>query len=233
MFLLNEGRHVLPIPTQTLQPQQLDDIMTTVSRMKRSDPMVTFVQHCRAASRAFQMEANPALAVLEAHISSEVLFNSVLQMMAWEAGVEPERAAEWFDEPLSKRLRTRYAPFVGGDWNTFGGGAIGEWARYVRDLRDKIAHRGYWPSAQEAWRALQTMDAVEAFVKSRLIERRNDHPRTTLLVAGTPGIRKAGKYTGKIKSFVETVADVEPDWLQSYGIWMDKFWGARAKSKVL
>jgi hypothetical protein len=227
----NVGAHVIPRATGELGEDDMNRLMTVISRAKRLDPVAPFVQHARASRRAFWMQADYGATVIEAHISSEVFLDSVLLLMAWEEGTAPEEASEWFDEWLSKRIRTRYGPRLGGNWNTHDSKSlVGQWAERVQGLRNRVAHRGYWPSEQEAYECLQARDQLEDFIKERLAARRTKYQRTTLLVLGMPGLKRLGVYSGRIKKFVETEAGAEPDWLADYRNWANEFDTYRAQS---
>jgi len=231
LYLPNIGPHVVPTPTGTLDETHRGPMMITLSRMTRGDPTAIFAEHARRAWRAYWMEGDYGAVLIQTHISAEVLLDAVLLMMAWEEGTLPSEAADWFNIGLSRRLRTFYPPRLGGNWNTQDpNSVIGEWAHDVRDLRNQVAHRGYWPTPEEARRALQTADKVEDFVKDRLAAKRNKYPRTTLLVLGLPGLERLRLYAGQIKKFAETVADKEPDWLESYGHWAQEVEGHRARA---
>lgn len=231
LYQPNVGRHLLPVPVGQLSSAEVNSLMTFVARMKRGDPGSVFVQHARACRRAFYIEGDFAGTVVEAHISGEVFLDAILLMMAWEEGTSPEDAANWFDEGLSKRIRTHYGARLGGNWNTQDSASVlGQWAQKVRDIRNRSLHRGYWPSENEAYESVTSMDNLEMFVKDRLAERRNVYPRTTLLVLGRPGLEQRGVYRGKIKEFVETRAAIEPDWLNAYREWADAFDSLRAKT---
>lgn len=231
LYLANIGPHVVPTPTGTLDETHREPMLITLSRMKKGDPTAIFAEHARTAWRAYWMEGDYGAVLIQTHISTEVLLDAVLLMMAWEEGTLPSEAADWFNIGLSRRLRTFYPPRLGGNWNTQDpNSVIGEWAHDVRDLRNQVAHRGYWPTPEEARRALQTADKVEDFVKDRLAAKRNKYPRTTLLVLGLPGLERLRLYAGQIKKFAETVADKEPDWLESYGHWAQEVEGHRARA---
>jgi hypothetical protein len=231
LYLPNVGPHAIPAPTGTLDETHREPLGITLMRMTKGDPTAIFAEHARTAWRAFWMEGDHAAAAIEAHISTEVLLDAVLLMMAWEQGTSPSEAAAWFDIGLSRRLRTFYAPRLGGNWRTqTPNSVIGEWAHHVRDLRNQVAHRGYWPTLDEARRALETADKLEDFVKNRLGAKRNKYPRTTLLVLGRPGLGRLGLYAGQIKKFAETVANKEPDWLESYGHWAEEVEVHRARA---
>jgi hypothetical protein len=231
LYLPNIGSHAIPAPTGTLDETHRAPFGITLMRMKRGDPTTIFAEHARTAWRAYWMEGDYAAAVVETHISTEVLLDAILLMMAWEEGTSPSEAAGWFDIGLSRRLRTFYPPRLGGDWNTRDpNSVIGEWARDVRDLRNQVVHRGYWPTEEEASRAVQTAEKVEDFVKGCLAAKRNKYPRTTLLVLGRPGLQRLGLYAGQIKKFAETVANKEPDWLESYGHWAQEVEMHRARA---
>jgi hypothetical protein len=159
-------------------------------------------------------------AVVSAQTGMEVLLDGLLALMLWEEGVTPEDAAAgpFSDIGFEKRVRTHFHRRLGGNWSTTGRGVMSEWAREVARMRGRVVHSGYRPSANEARRALDITVRVDAFIRKRVMERRNVYPRTTLLLLGRPGLERAGVWRGRIKEFAER-ADLEPDWIASFAAW--------------
>jgi len=224
LYMPHHYLHKFPTPTGTMEDSKAEDFFTIISRMRQGDPFMPFSEHARACYRALEMRGDFEMVVIHAHVATETLFNSMLLMMAWEEGLDPQTAAEWFDEGLSKRLRTHYAARLGGSWDTTNPRtSIGKWAKDLRDTRDRVMHTGQHPNEIEAMHAVWAMNETEEFLKKRLSQNRLRYPRTTLMLLGVPGLRRLGAYVGKIVRFVERVAPVEGDWMESYSRWVDVF----------
>jgi hypothetical protein len=216
LFLVNTGQQHFAASPKLIPQDKLDETMLVLRRARREDPFTTSVRNRWSSDRALHVEGDASGAVVTAAIASEVLFNTVLLSMAWEEGMSASDAAIWFRESLPKRLRTHYGKRLGGNWDTYAGTtAMGKWYRELYQCRNRVVHTGHLPSMNEAKAAVEARDAAEEFVVSRLVDGRNRHPRTVLMVSGIPGLQRRGLYSGQIKRFVERYADSESDWIAS------------------
>lgn len=221
----------IPRDVHELSASDFERMLVHLSRAEENDPFATYTERARACQRAIYTEPDYVTAAIEAQLASEFLFDALLLVMAWEEGVKPDDAARWFAEPLSRRIRKHYRPRLGGSWETKNARTvIGRWARYTRDLRNRVAHAGYRPSELDAVRSWDAFGALEGYLKNRLASKRNAYPRTTLLLIGTPGLQRRGLYSGAIVRFVNTVASTEPYWLMSFSTWATEFERARTRS---
>jgi hypothetical protein len=224
LFRVSMGTRHLPLATGDLTKEQVTGMMTSLSRMKRRDPTAVFALWARAATRSHWIDGDYSSTIIQAHISSEVLLDSLLLLLAWEERVEPSVAAEWFDHQLAKRVRTYYHPRLAGSWDTTQTKSpVGRWSEFVRLPRNRIVHSGIWPSRAEGFAALEANHALEQFLKARVGVARNKYPRTALILLGTPGLAKRGLLKGRIKKFMDDTADTEPDWFDSFAKWTDLF----------
>lgn len=226
LLLLNRG-YSLSSPTESLSEDQLADFDLYLELLKRRNPFLTFSEWARAARQAFYVDGDYATTVINAHIAGEVLFDTTLLMMAWEEETPREEAANWFESALAKRLRTYYAPRLGGAWDTRMPKTVsGRWTMRVSDVRNRLVHSGYRPTELEALTALDLFDEVVEFVKGRLVVQRDKYPRTTLMLLGQPGLERREAYKGKIKNFVENRAGREEAWIESYLQWFESSGGS-------
>jgi hypothetical protein len=224
LFRANMGTRHLPVATGDLTKEETSGMMISLSRMKRRDPTAVFALWARAATRSYWIDGDYSSTIIQAHISSEVLLDSLLLLLAWEDGLEPSVAAEWFDHQLAKRVRTYYHPRLAGSWDTTQTtNSVGRWSEFVRLPRNRIVHSGNWPNRSEALTALEANQDLEQFVKDRVGAARNRYPRTSLILLGTPGLEKRGLLKGGIKKFIDNTADNEPNWFDSFAKWTDLF----------
>jgi hypothetical protein len=218
----------LPVGEELLDLSQMQKVLLTHTLRMRGNPFVTYSLRSTEASSALSRYGNAADAVIRAQMSFEVLIDGLLACMLWEEGVDPIDAAQrFFVEGLTKRVRTHYAPRLGGNWSTEGGGPMAQWSENVHQLRGRVVHANYVPTRVEAGRALDAMEVVDSFVRERLVARRAKYKRTTLMLLGRPGLEKRGAWSGQIRRFAETRAGSEPDWLASLSEWRTRLNGAR------
>lgn len=224
MFRANDGASSIARISENIEPELLNKVLIFLSRLKRRDPFLAYTERMRSSRRAHWYKGDYLTTVIDTHTAAEVLFDTLLLLMAWEEKVRPEEAAAWFNERQAKRLRTHYGPRLGGDWNTNSAtGVIGRWARDVRDVRDACLHKGQVPSDVQARVAIECMESVDAFVREHLSQSAHKYPRTTMLLLGKPGLERLGKFEGFIEQFAKTNAYSEPDWITWYRTWADDF----------
>jgi hypothetical protein len=206
-----------------VEEADLSKVVVNLSRIKQGDPFQAASEQFYRARRAYWVEGDFAATVSAAYTAGEVLLNSLLLLLEWEKGTARAVTKAWFEEQgLTKRLRTYYHPSLGGSWDPKNStGMIGKWMA-LAELRGRVVHAGYWPTEQEAEAALEMMGGLSDFVKGRLAIRLEAHPRTALLLLGEPGLRRLGKWRGKIKRFVEEEAGAEDPWIASFREWLNE-----------
>lgn len=202
-------------------------------RYRGGHPLIAYSERGLEARIAFDEFGDYANCVIQAQTAMEVLFDGLLSLLLWEEGQDPEAVAtDIFSESLHKRIRTRFPPRLGGDWNTRGQGVIGRWAQLLVPLRNRIVHAAHRPSREEAMEALQVMREVDEFVRQRVVDRRTKYMRTALMFLGRPGLEHFGVWSGRIKKFVEEEADKEPNWLETFREWQQQVLAARQRVSV-
>lgn len=229
LFLANLGEQHFAISHTPLTSEETNDVMIRVSRARSGDPFMTARRSQWESDHAFLIEKDTASAVVNAAVSSEVLFNAVLQSMVWEEGDrDAQRVANWFRESLVKRLKTYYAPRLGGNWNMDDpSSALHSWKVNLQDCRNRVVHSGIIPSDSDARAALDAHHAAEEYLVNRLIEKRNAYPRTTLMLSGIQGLQRRDLFKGKI-AVVANEAPPHNAWLVELRTWMDE-----VESKIL
>jgi hypothetical protein len=166
----------------------------------------------RQALVASNFEGDTRLAALLAGLSAESLLDDLLLHLLWDEGLTPEDALPLWKPGLDNRVRSDYHQRIGGNWDTTGSGAIGNWSTCVADLRHRVVHGTYIPTRSEARRAIVVVDELMRFLCDRLAKHEvlRTYPRTALVLAGQPGLEKRGAVTKRIRTLqVETT---EPTW---------------------
>lgn len=210
----------IPRDVADLPPEDFKSMLLLLDRHESGDPFQLFVQHSFACHRAIFIQPDYATAAIEAQLASEFFLDALLLVMAWEEGVKAADAAKWFKESLTRRIRKHYGPRLGGSWNPQDRRTvIGKWARHTRDLRNRVAHAGHHPTEQEVVYSQGAFSLLENYGKNRLLSKRNKYPRTTLMLLGAPGLKRRGLLSGRMKHFVDHIADSEPSWSASYLAW--------------
>ncbi|MDP8931902.1 MAG: hypothetical protein M3O70_25865 [Actinomycetota bacterium] len=210
---------------EILDDERLARLRVYLDRLRAGDPLVLFSERMLNARIALWQTGDYGDAAVQAALACEVLLDAVLGLMLWEEQlVAPDEqiAAAIFGVPLKSRVRREYHPRLGGDWSLTDGGSVATWDEQVARLRGRVVHRGYRPTQDEAYAAVEEASgALLDFVKGRLAERVRTYPRTSLLLLGEPGLRRLGAWNA-IERFAQEVADTEPLWLLSYRDWRNR-----------
>jgi hypothetical protein len=191
--------------------EKILELSVRAEMAKRGDPR--FVSHERVlkAMQSLYIEGDPAGAVIECHTASEIFFNTLLIALAWEEitfhdqpVLSIEEVARWFTlrSTLSTRLHKYFHPRLDGCWDPAAEKCpLYDWTQSVAVLRNKTVHGGYRPTENEARRALQVFESVQAWTFDLLCrdQNRGAYPRTALVVMGKPGLEKRGVFTKKMR----------------------------------
>ena len=226
VFMANSGEHVMPFSVGALTDNEIESMAQFISRTRRGDPLSVFAQHSRSAGRAFYVDADFASTVVWAHTSAEVLLDTILLMLAWEEQLAPGDVAAWFGKGLLDRVKRRYHSRLKGTWDVSNSETVpGRWVSRVHRLRNSVVHQGYQPTEREAQQALEMGPELEEHIKLLLIDGWRTYPQTMLLVLGTPGLERRGRWRGKLREYAEAKLDdpdLQEDWLALFVAWSER-----------
>ncbi|KPI02418.1 hypothetical protein OV450_4668 [Actinobacteria bacterium OV450] len=121
---------------------------------------------------------------------------------------------------LATRVKTQYAPRLGGEWDPRRPGTLHDWTHAVAAVRNRVVHRGYRPTYRETETALAAADALLGFIKSRLAQRVARYPRTALLTLGEPGLRRLGGWS-RASAYLDDPQQVPDLWFAEFTAWRE------------
>jgi hypothetical protein len=168
-------------------PRELDAETTqTMSDIIRGQaqrhPIAPYLELAAESRRAFDREGDYRSAVIYLHTAGEVLLDSVLAALLWEAGRTPEEAARRFVErSLAGRLKSQYREHLKGNWSLEDKGKLATWYTTVSRLRNRCAHGGYQPTHEEVHAAQEAHDGLRQFVIERLVAAKARFPKAAAL----------------------------------------------------
>ncbi|MFE5517336.1 hypothetical protein ACFQ9Q_06305 [Streptomyces virginiae] len=210
-----------------LDEDQLTRLNGHLQRLWDGSPLELAMERATEARRAFRRDGDYRNAVVQAAMFAEIVLTSTLSLMLWEEQLEVpsvEQAVAVFDFSrgggLATRVKTEYAPRLGGDWNRTLPGPVHDWTHAVAALRNRVVHRGYRPTYQETEAALTAADALLDFIKTRLAQRVARYPRTALLTLGEPGLRRLGGWP-RASAFLEDPQQVPDLWFAEFTAWRE------------
>lgn len=202
-----------------LDEEGIDRLAAYWTLWRQGHPIIPYSERTMEARLALELYGDYGATVTQCQTSLEVLLDGLIQLLLWEEQADPSGVAETvYASSLQKRVRAQLPSRLGGNWTT--NIAMREWSAVLAPLRHRTVHGAYRPTRDEAIHALDTVSDIDDFVRGRLASRRNDYPRTTLLILGRPGLERLGAWTGKIRRFAEA-ADEEPNWINSFRTWRD------------
>ncbi|MFD9082967.1 hypothetical protein [Streptomyces erythrochromogenes] len=210
----------------TLDEDQLTRLDVHLQRLWDGSPLELAMERATEARRAFRRDGDYRNAVVQAAMYTEIVLTSTLSLMLWEEQLEApsvEQAVAVFDFSrggLASRVKTEYAPRLGGDWNRTLPGPVHDWTHAVAALRNRVVHRGYRPTYQETEDALAAADALLDFIKTRLAQRVARYPRTALLTLGEPGLRRLGGWA-RASAYLEDPQQVPDLWFAEFTAWRE------------
>lgn len=205
-----------------IDEEQLAKFSHYMEMLRYGNPFLQWNEMYIDARRALQVHGNYASAVVLALTASEVMLDGLLSLILWETGATPEQAAARCEEGrITRRVKTDLPPLLGGNWNLDGNGPAGQWFRKAVRLRHRVVHGGYRPTRLEATAAVEAVLAMERHAFTRLVQRRDKYPRSTLMTVAESGLRSRNLWNGKIKKFSETVAPVEDSWQAAFADWRE------------
>lgn len=201
-----------------LQPEQ----MAALGHARARTDGEAFSAHTdlhREADVALRRHGDTRLSTLLTGVSAEALLDELLLHLQWETARTPEQAARHWKQGLLTRVKSQYAPFLGGHWSITGSGEIAEWSAAIADLRHRVVHAAYTPSVAEARRAFSALNHLVSFLCDRLAVQRvlARFPRTALALAGVRGLDKRRAYTESVRAHQEDLD--EPPWGPTFVRW--------------
>lgn len=202
-----------------LDKMGMDKLADGLQQIMRRNPVMIINERMVMARYALDKTGDYASAVIHAHIAVEVLMDSVLTFILFETGKSVEEAAIIFSESAQKRIRTHFGRWLGGDWNPNTSKGIGQWAKILAPLRNRIVHMGYLPSYDEAHEAVEIVPSIAEFVLDRVVHKRLIYPHTALVLLGRKGLEERKAWTRKIIDTSETLNI--PMWLESFNHWRE------------
>lgn len=184
-------------------------------------PIEGFISAIQEAESAFNRGLYRSAAIMSA-AASEHSINTLLQLLRWEDGVEPDKSAEDWEvrEGIQARVKNKFASHLGGNWDLTTDGVLKNWAESVAELRNYIAHAGHTPTSKEAQSSIQCAYELQVELSDRVMTERNigRYTRTAFLLAGNEGLERRKRRTRRVRELQNS--KTEPVWIQSSKAWI-------------
>lgn len=202
------------------------DVFLCISRLafrhRLGDPTMGAYHELLRARRACFLYGDFQSAVTSAFSAIEFFFGAVLNLLHWESGTPRTDVQSWFDnEGFATRLKKRYHPLLGGNWNPETPTSIISKINRVSKLRGRVVHAGYAPTEGEAIRAIDSSsDAIDS-LKAMLVSKRHKFNRTNLIVLGNAKLVKSVEMTDEMKRRITEEAIQVNQYITSYISWLE------------
>ncbi|TGZ10586.1 hypothetical protein [Streptomyces rhizosphaericola] len=195
--------------------------------LEQGNPLFLWKERFVEARNSIYREGRYGAAVTLSNTATEVLLDGLLSLLYWELKESPERVASIFAEGrLARRVKSNFAELLGGRWVLDGDGYVADWFNNCYKLRHRVVHGGYSPTRHEAEAALGAAFSLSFYCWERLVEKRKDFPRATLIVIAEEGLRKRGKWCRFMQDFSRDIAPTEPSWRKSFAQWRDEMYSS-------
>ncbi|MGA5541294.1 hypothetical protein ACPCIR_05525 [Mycobacterium sp. NPDC051198] len=211
-----------------LEPIALAQVLKNVQLLSAGDIRALFRRAVVEAQQLFLVDGDYASSAVKSAQACEILFDGILGLLLWEEfggapqdGGDIAAAVGIFELGLLTRIKRVYHTRLGGQWNPTGQGAVGNWYRSVAAVRNRIVHRGYEPTADEAAGALNATNDLDRFVTQRIAMHARKFPRTALMWVGKDVLEEQGKWH-LVRAFAKDRQLTEPPWRDGYASWRDK-----------
>ncbi|MDR1450299.1 MAG: hypothetical protein LBI84_08900, partial [Propionibacteriaceae bacterium] len=226
----------LPNLNLPLQPSGWDDSLnerfeTAMRHSVAGGFLFSYLDFLREANVALHRDGARRSAVIFVATACEILFDDTLAHLLWEEGMRPEDAAHkvydrW--DTVSKRVKSAFAPRLGGIWSLDLDGPVKRWFVNVSGLRNRVVHGGYEPTSAEASLALESASNLATHMSDLIADRVGKYGRTAMTLPGKAGLRARGKWNASLERLSADRSEVS--WGETFPRWRAAMNRARKES---
>ena len=198
------------VQATALTSQQLDRL--NGARYTADDgAFSTHMDLLREANVALSITGDYRLAAILLGVAAETLLDELVLHLQWEEAMTPEQAAAGWrgEDGVTARVRRELPHRLGANWDLKSRTPAGIWIQDTADLRNRVAHSGYTPTASEARQSRDAVNQLVSFICDRLADPTilKSFPRTALALAGEPGLKKRGATDKKLAAIRTSLPD--------------------------
>lgn len=208
------------LPVEPLTDAQTNGFNRAREQMD-GGPFSAHLDMHREAHVALQLHGDYRLACLLSGISAESLLDELILHLMWEEALTPEEAANTWIDTVHARVRNLLPNRLGGSWDFTLRGPAGVWSQDVANVRNRVAHTAYAPTADEAAASFRGLNELVTFLCDRLAhpDVLKAYPRTALSLAGAAGLQRRGAYTRRVRELESDPREVP--WIATFTSWRE------------
>ncbi|WP_168176698.1 hypothetical protein [Williamsia sp. 1135] len=179
----------VPVQSVTWEPVDAVSVGNVFTQLTLGSISALIRDH-DARSRAEHVAGDYRASVLSSAVTCEVALDSTLAAMLWEEGKTPAEAAQmWVNaSSITLRVKTTYAPRLGGTWHLDSRGAVADWRRHVVDVRNSLIHSGRTTTVAESNRAGEGAAELISFISKRLVLKWKIYPKALAVMCGPSSV---------------------------------------------
>jgi hypothetical protein len=203
-------------PKQLLSEEKAGQVLTAAGALPLQPALP--VQQLRTDARVqLHRYGNYRQSIIASAAAAESFVSTIYEMMMWEEGVSPAKAAQRLSrvESILKRTKREMSSRLGGTWDENRPGPVADWNTNILKVRNAIVHAGHVATRPEALRALDSLNAFVALFADRFAVRtvQRKLPKTAILSVPRSSFERRRAWS----EILQKLSD------QNYGAWWHSF----------
>lgn len=182
-----------------------------------SHPALGYLDFRREAEVALERDGDYRAAAVWAGSAAESMLDTLLQLLMWESGRQPEKCLQEFNKvAITRRVANEFEKRIGGVWNFDTENPVADWKTHVADVRNRVVHSGHEPTYDQAKLSTQIVDKLVSHVCDLLGAEIEKYPRTAYLTMGDKGLIKR-RLADRFNAAASQIYG--PDWTETFARW--------------
>jgi len=156
----------MPYRKKALSKEEADRLVWVAAVLRDQRNPFMLSEELALSARRFSKNGFYGEAVLYAQMNVEMFLSTLLtQLLLYEGKSSEEIESILEDTAFMSMVKKEFHPRLGGYWNPDADATkIGMWYRHAYNVRNKIVHAGYKPSADESFRAVAEAEHFRSYV---------------------------------------------------------------------
>jgi hypothetical protein len=191
--------------------------------LHEEDPSVFAYHELFRARRFCFLEGDFRSSIISSFTAIEYFYSTVLNLLHWEMNTPRSTVVQMLEgEGFATRLRTRYHPFLGGNWSSDDPASITAQISTVARVRGQVVHAGNQPDEYEARQILSEAQRLINVLKDRTFTQLHRFGRTNFVILGVEDLKHRGGWTRRMRELIGDPVKARQSILSSYRTWLQE-----------